>query len=63
MSRLFIALKIPDEIALVGFTDEFHSTVVDPTLTSVTHPTLEMGREAARFYESHPSARCGAFTG
>jgi DNA-binding LacI/PurR family transcriptional regulator len=40
-------LKIPDDIALVGFTDEFHSTVVDPPLTSVTHPTFRMGQEAA----------------
>ena len=46
-------LKIPDDIALVGFTDEFHSTVVEPALTSVTHPMLQMGREAARlFFES-----------
>jgi len=44
------ALKIPDDIALVGFTDEFHSTVVDPTLTSVTHPTRQMGQEAARLF-------------
>jgi len=43
-------LKIPDDIALVGFTDEFHSTVVEPTLTSVTHPTIEMGREAANLF-------------
>ena len=43
-------LKIPEDIALVGFTDEFHSTVVEPALTSVTHPTLQMGREAARLF-------------
>lgn len=43
-------LQIPEDIALVGFTDEFHSTVVDPALTSVTHPTLNMGREAARLF-------------
>jgi LacI family transcriptional regulator len=43
-------LRIPEDIALVGFTDEFHSTVVEPTLTSVTHPTLQMGREAARLF-------------
>lgn len=43
-------LKIPDDIALVGFTDEFHATVVEPALTSVTHPTLQMGREAARLF-------------
>ena len=43
-------LRIPDDIALVGFTDEFHSTVVEPALTSVTHPTLQMGKEAARLF-------------
>ena len=43
-------LRIPEDVALVGFTDEFHSTVVDPALTSVTHPTLQMGREAARLF-------------
>lgn len=43
-------LKIPEDIALVGFTDEFHSTVVDPSLTSVTHPTFQMGKEAARLF-------------
>jgi DNA-binding LacI/PurR family transcriptional regulator len=43
-------LKIPDDIALVGFTDEFHSTVVEPALTSVTHPTFQMGQEAARLF-------------
>ncbi|HSH19533.1 MAG TPA: LacI family DNA-binding transcriptional regulator [Draconibacterium sp.] len=42
--------RIPEDIALVGFTDEFHSTVVEPALTSVTHPTLQMGREAARLF-------------
>lgn len=50
-------LRIPEDIALVGFTDEFHSTVVDPALTSITHPTFEMGQEAARlFFEQidHP---------
>lgn len=43
-------LRIPEDIALVGFTDEFHSTVVDPALTSVTHPTQQMGREAAHLF-------------
>ncbi len=43
-------LKIPDDISLAGFTDEFHSTVVDPPLTSVSHPTFQMGEEAARLF-------------
>lgn len=43
-------LQIPEDVALVGFTDEFHSTVVDPPLTSITHPTFEIGQEAARLF-------------
>lgn len=46
-------LKIPYDISLAGFTDEFHSTVVEPALTSVSHPTFQMGEEAANlFFES-----------
>lgn len=46
-------LNIPADIGLVGFTDDFHATVTDPQLTSVMHPTEEMGRTAARlFFES-----------
>jgi len=43
-------LTIPTDVALVGFTGEFHSTVVEPSLTSVTHPTFEMGQEAANLF-------------
>jgi LacI family transcriptional regulator len=41
-------LRIPQDIALIGFTDEYHATVVEPELTSVMHPTFEMGQEAAQ---------------
>ena len=43
-------LSVPSDILLVGFTDEFHATVVNPTLTSVMHPTHEMGRVAAELF-------------
>lgn len=43
-------LRIPEDILLVGITDEFHATVVDPPLTSVMHPTFEIGRECARLF-------------
>ncbi len=52
-------LKIPDDILLAGFSDEFHATVVEPQLTSVAHPTHEIGRNAAKLIleqiqEGHP---------
>lgn len=40
-------IDIPEEMGLVGFTDDYHATVVHPPLTSITHPTYEMGKEAA----------------
>ncbi|GAB3659401.1 LacI family DNA-binding transcriptional regulator [Echinicola sediminis] len=51
--------KIPDDILLAGFSDEFHATVVEPNLTSVAHPTYDIGRNAAKvileqIYEGRP---------
>jgi DNA-binding LacI/PurR family transcriptional regulator len=43
-------ISIPDEIALVGFSGEVYATLVDPELTSVVHPTFEIGTEAARIF-------------
>jgi len=43
-------LRIPEDVALVGFADEYHATLVDPPLSSMTHPTFEMGQEAARLF-------------
>ncbi len=41
-------LRIPEDVSLIGFTDNFHATVVDPPLTAVLHPTVEIGSETAR---------------
>ena len=43
-------LNVPKDILLAGFTDEFHATVVNPMLTSVMHPTREMGKVAAELF-------------
>jgi LacI family transcriptional regulator len=41
-------LKIPDDIALVGFSNWFFSALMDPPLSSVDQPGFEMGQEAAK---------------
>ncbi|GGZ23855.1 LacI family transcriptional regulator [Echinicola pacifica] len=41
-------LSIPKDILLAGFSDEFHARVIEPKLTSVAHPTHEIGRSAAQ---------------
>lgn len=38
--------KIPDDVALIGYTDEVHSNYVDPPLTAMTHQTYKMGEAA-----------------
>ena len=43
-------LRIPEEVGLVGFTDDYHATVVHPALTSITHPTFEMGETVAMLF-------------
>ncbi len=40
-------LKIPEDIALVGFSESKMAEVVDPPLTSVSQPTFEMGKQTA----------------
>jgi len=41
-------LKIPDDIAIVGYSDWQFSSLVHPSISSVSQPGYEMGREAAR---------------
>lgn len=39
-------LRIPNDIAIVGYLDNIHSDYVIPTLTAVKHQTLKMGETA-----------------
>ena len=43
-------LKIPEDIALVGFSDWQVSSLVDPSLSTVTQPGFEMGQKAAQMF-------------
>lgn len=40
--------KIPEDVALVGFTESSLAELIDPPLTSVAQPTHEIGRTAAK---------------
>ena len=40
-------LRIPEDVAVAGFSDSFASTIVEPGLTSVAQPLQEMGEKAA----------------
>lgn len=40
--------KIPEDIAFVGFTESNMASIIEPALSSVLQPALEIGREAAK---------------
>ncbi|MHA4810750.1 LacI family DNA-binding transcriptional regulator [Flavitalea flava] len=41
-------IKVPDELGIVGFSDDPISSVIEPQLTTVKQPVSEMGRTAMR---------------
>ena len=41
-------LRIPEDVAVVGFTDEPLTELVEPSLTSVSQPVMELGKKAAQ---------------
>ena len=41
-------LHIPQDIALIGYTDERHANYVEPKLSAISHQTYLMGEAACR---------------
>jgi LacI family transcriptional regulator len=50
-----MGIRIPEDIAFVGFNNDPVSTVVEPNLTTVNYPGYEMGQLAARSLVDHLS--------
>ena len=46
--RTFIAIKIPEDISIIGFDDIVWSRLVDPSLTTIYVDKREMGYIAVR---------------
>lgn len=46
-------LKIPDDVAIVGFNNDTISTLVEPELSTINYPGVDMGEIAARNLISH----------
>ncbi|MDQ4139466.1 MAG: LacI family transcriptional regulator [Bacteroidota bacterium] len=55
-------LRIPHDIALVGFGNEATSSILDPALTTVMQYPVEMGRSAARLFLEQINADPEDFT-
>lgn len=43
-------IRIPDDIALVGFSNDFSASVIEPGLTSLDQHTIKMGNLAAQHF-------------
>lgn len=46
-------LRIPEDIAIIGYTDEQHANYVDPKLSAVSHQTYKMGEVACQLLIEH----------
>ena len=43
-----VGLRIPDDVALIGFTDDAHAEYVTPKMSAIVDQSFEMGGEACR---------------
>jgi LacI family transcriptional regulator len=46
-------IKIPEDIAVVGFNNDAISKLVEPQLTTINYPGIDMGEIAARNLINH----------
>ena len=55
-------IKIPEEVALVGYSNDFSASIIEPALTSVDQHTKRMGNLAAELFLDQVSASPEEFT-
>src|SRR5690606_2614917 len=48
-------VKIPEELAIIGFNDDPISSIVEPALSTVSHPAVKIGKTAAKQGPNHSS--------
>lgn len=46
-------IKIPEEIAIIGFNDDPIASIIDPGLSTITHPAVKMGKTSAKKILNH----------
>jgi LacI family transcriptional regulator len=46
-------VSVPDDIAIVGFNNETIGKLIEPTLTTINYPGIEIGEIAARNLINH----------
>lgn len=55
-------IKIPGEIALVGYSNDFSASIIEPALTSLDQHTIEMGNLAAKHFLTQIETNAKEFT-
>lgn len=55
-------IKVPDQLGIVGFSDDPISSIIEPQLTTVKQPVSEMGRIAMRILLDHIEKGAGQYT-
>lgn len=48
-----VGISVPDQLAVIGFNNDPISLIIDPALSTVTHPAVEMGKIAAHQILNH----------
>ena len=43
-------MRVPKDIAIVGFSNDFASGLIEPSLTTVSQPVKEIGQTAAQLF-------------
>ena len=43
-------IPVPEKVKIIGFNNEKECQVIEPNLSSIEHPVVEMGKEAARLF-------------
>tara|TARA_R110001583_G_scaffold50987_2_gene159124 strand:- start:320 stop:1357 length:1038 start_codon:yes stop_codon:yes gene_type:complete len=46
-------LKVPQDLAIIGFNDDPISRIIDPSLSTITHPAIKMGKTSAEIILKH----------
>ncbi|AOW20576.1 LacI family DNA-binding transcriptional regulator [Urechidicola croceus] len=46
-------LKVPEDVAVIGFNDDPIASIIDPGLSSITHPAVKMGQTSAKKILNH----------
>jgi DNA-binding LacI/PurR family transcriptional regulator len=53
-------VRIPEELAIIGFNDDPISSIVEPSLSTVSHPAMKMGEISTQRILEHSEDNLGS---